>query len=247
MNSYSNLSFMLLLTIFGLGANTILAQEKIQHLSAARVTIDEDILAALVDEPCRHFEAARDHFVAGRFPQAAANLRTSTAYLRLEAARANAAGRARLEASRRELLDVAAATERGGLQSVDTLHQVFARAHYALASHHCVKSAHRCCRPATFDDQGEMRRAGQDLRAASIHLDRGLRWAGTDWDEETQRMLSMSELASLKLIRQDAGPQDEAQRLIHSIHGKLESLTGRKIMLARPLTPEDKTGPSIFR
>lgn len=240
------LSRLILSTIaVAFGVTTTVAQEQIQRLPPVQITIDEDILVAFVDEPCRHFEAARDQFIARQYPQAAEHLRKASAYLRLEAARGSVPGRAALNASVRELQAMALAVERGQVRSVDTLQQTFARAHYALASHHCIKSAHRCCRPATFADEQEMTRTGHDLKSATRHLSRGLLWAGNEQDKETQQALSAAQVTADKLIRQDGGSQTDVERTIHRLHGKLEGLTGRKIMLAEPLTPSD--APSIFR
>ncbi|MFV1968313.1 MAG: hypothetical protein ACC628_23050, partial [Pirellulaceae bacterium] len=220
-----------------LGASTMLADEPIQRLPPARIVIDEDILEAFVDEPCHHFEAARDAFVANRYPQAAEHLRKATAYLRLEAARASDSDRAALDASVRALQATALAVNHGQVRAVERLYEAFARAHLALANHHCIKSAHRCCRPGTFSDKREMSRTGHDLKAATMDLSRALRWAGDKPDKETQQLLDASQRAADKLIQQEGGSQVDVQRAIHRLHGKLENLIGRKIMLAQPLTP----------
>ncbi len=230
------------------GRNTIVAQEPIQPRPSTKITFDEDILTTLIEDTCHHFEAARDQFIKRQYPKTAEHLRTASANLRLEAARASHQERAVLNASVRELQAIAVAVERDQIRSVEALEQTFARAHFALASHHCVESAHRCCQPATLVDKDEMIRAGRDLRAAAIHVERGLRWTGDDSDEETKKALRASQLAAENLIRQESGPQNDAQRVIHRLHTKLEALTRRKIMLARPLTREDdQRGPSIFR
>ncbi len=224
------------------------AQDNLQRLPPRQISIDEDILAAFIDEPCNQFEAAQDRFVAGQFREASEHLRKASAYLRLEAARGDAQDEATLHASVRELQALSVATERGDVPSVNTLQQAFARAHYALAAHHCVKTAHRCCRPATFADKQEVSRAGHDLRAAAIHLERGSQWAGTKLDEETELALQAAKKTADNLLQRGTRSQNEIQQTIHNLHGKLEKLTGRKITVARPLTPDDdKEGPSVFR
>ena len=249
MPSFRQLALLsLLAAAVTLGGTRIVAQQPTLPRQPTKVSIDESILAAFVDEPCRHFEAARDQFVARQFPRTAEHLRTASAYLRLEAARADAQQRAALDASVRELQRLAVGVERNQVRSVETLQAAFAQAHYALASHHCVKSAHRCCRKSTFADKDEMIRAGHDLRAATIHVERGLQWAGEDSDEETRNDLLASQLTAQALIRNEGGSQNDMQRILHRMHGKLENLTGRKIRIARPLTPgDDRSGPSIFK
>jgi len=249
MRSFQRLTqFTLLAAVVVLNAQTTAAQERLRRLPPTTITIDEDALAAFVDEPCRHFEAARDQFLARKYHQAAKHLRTAAAYLRLELARADKQSRTALEASMRELQSLATATERGKIESVEKLKQAFARAHYALASHHCVQTAHRCCQAEEIALKVGLTRAGHDLRAAAIHLERGSQWAGKELDKETRKTLQLSRAAAKALIERKAPTQSSIQRSIHSLHKKLESLTGRKILLARPITPDSNEGaPSIFR
>ncbi len=119
---------------------------------------------------------------------------------------------------------------------------------FPLARHHCIKSSHRCCRPETFQDKQELARAGSDLKAATVHFNRGSLWAGSELDEETRNLIAGAQLTADQLIQQDTGSQSDVQHTIHALHGKLEKISGLKIMLAQPLPPEeDKSGPSIFR
>ncbi len=229
------------------GTTTTVAQEQLTRLPSETIAIDEDILAVFVDEPCRHFEAARDLFSTGQLLPAADHLRTASVFLRLEGARATPEGKAGIDAAVDDLQRLALAIQNNQVQSPNVLDQAFARAHYALASHHCIKSSHRCCRVATFENQEERTRAGHDLNAATVHLERGLRWAGEDMDEKTRNSLKASRLAAGQLINQAGGSQTNVQRVIHGLHRKLEGLTGRKIMLAQPSTGEDKLGPPLFR
>jgi len=245
-NQLSHLTWSLIAV--AVGVTTAVAQEQQRRLPSATVTIDEDILAAFIDEPCHHFEAARDRFVAGGTKQAAEHLQTAAAFLQLEAARAMPEGKAALDASIAELRRLTAAVQNNQIESVQVFEQAFARAHYALASHHCIKSAHRCCRPETFQDKQESARAGWDLKAAAIHFNRGSLWDGNELDEETRNLISGAQLSADQLIQQDSSPQSEIQHTIHALHGKLEKVSGLKIMLAQPLPPEeDENGLSIFR
>jgi len=223
-------------------------EEALRETLVTQIAVDEDILAAFVDEPCRHFEAARDKFILGENQQVAQHLRIGSAFLQLESARARADGKLALKASVSELQSLADAVENNQVQTVQVLQQAFARAHYALAGHHCINSAHRCCRPATFQDKQELARTGWDLKAAAIHLNRGALWAGGELDEETRNLIAGGQLTADQLIRQDIGSQSDVQHTIHALHGKLEKISGLKIMLAQPLPPEeDKSGFSNFR
>ncbi len=238
----------LLVTAVATGTATTVAQEQLRRLPPITVTINEDILAAFVDEPCHHFEAARDQFVAGDLKQAADHLHTAAAFLRLEAARATPDGKAALDASIAEIGRLTLAVQNKQVESVQVLEQAFARAHYALASHHCIKSSHRCCRPATFQNKQELARAGLDLQAAAIHLGKGALWAGDELDEETRSLFADAQLTANQSIRQDSRSSSDVQRTIHALHRKLEKVSGLKIMLAQPPPPEEnESGSSIFR
>ena len=228
-------------------APATVAQQQLPHVPPTQVTIDEDILAAFVDEPCHHFEAARDRFLTGDSKQASEHLRTAAAFLRLDAARAAPDGKAALRASIAELGRLAGAVEDGRIDTVQVLQQAFARAHYALAGHHCVKSAHRCCRPATFQDKQESARAGRDLKAATVHLNKGAWWSGGELDEQTQELLERAQLTADHLIRQRGSSRNEVDRNIRALHGKLEEFSGLKIMLAPPLSEDRHLAPSILR
>lgn len=222
------------------------AQNKIRRLPPIQIAIDEDILAEFVDEPCRNFEAANDAFAHGENSQAAQHLRVAMAFLRLESARATADGKTALDASVLELQRLAVAVEDNQVRTVDVLQQAFARAHFALAGHHCIKSAHRCCQPSAFHDKQEMNRMGRDLNAAAIHLERGTLWAGSGLDEETQKALDATQFSAERLQVGEA-PQSEVVHAIRSVRDRLEKVTGRKIMLAPAVAGDDKLGPSIFR
>ncbi len=220
---------------------------QIVRLPPAQVTIDEDILASFVDEPCHHFERARDRFLAGDTKAAAHELRTAAAFLELEAARATAAGSMALEASVNDLERLAGGVETAEVRSVDVLQRAFAGAHRALACHHCIKTAHECCRPATFLDKVAMARAGEDLQASVIHLKQAAQWSGEALDVETLKALDASERVSAKLINKQDTARQETFRTIRLLGKRLEAITGRTIMIAPPLTDDNRLAPSIFQ
>lgn len=236
-----------LVTMLGIRPHEAVAQQELRRLPATQIAIDEDILTAFVDEPCRNFEAARDSFVGGDNKQAAHNLRTASAFLRLEASRAAADGKVMLDASVRELQRLAVAIENDQIRTVEALQQAFARAHYALAGHHCIKSAHRCCQPAAFENEHSTKHIGHDLNAAAAHLKRGAFWTGSEPDAELLSALNTAHLSAAQMIRTGEAQQDEVTRAIRSVRDRLEKITGRKIMLAPPVAADDKLGPSIFR
>ncbi len=230
-----------------LGASTAFAQEEFKPLKPAKIEIDEDILAFFIDKPCHHFEAARDSFVRGKVKQTAEHLRHAVAYLRLEAARATPNGKTALETSIAELNRLADVVEKKQVKSVRTLEQAFARAHYALSGHHCIKSNHRCCQVATFQDKQEIARTGQDLKAATFHFRKGAEWEYGKLDEETLKLLEKTKISANQLIQKKHGTRREVRKNIHVIHDKLEKVTGLKFNIAPSKIAEDDAGPSLFK
>lgn len=240
-----SLSHVAVLTIAVTGFSSTLAAQTVGR-RPLQITVSEDVLAAFVDEPCHHFEQARKQFLERNQSAAADELRTAAAFLKLESARATPHGKSLIEISIRELEQLATSIERGRVESVRSLEQAFARAHFSLAEHHCVKSAHRCCRPATFSDKQKLKRAGHDLKAASVHLRRGKYWGGGELDEATQKILAEAERSAGGLIENGHGSQSGVTRSIHSVHRRLEAFTGRKISIAPPMAVDDNLGPRIF-
>jgi len=212
-----------------------------------QITIDEDILAVFVDEPCDHFQRARDTYLAGDAKVSAKELRTAAAYLRLEAARATPEGHNDLESSIRELQQLADAVENHQVPSVQRLERAFARAHLALANHYCLNSARRGCQTETLRTQQDRTRARQDLKAAVANLRHGLRWTGDVPDVQLGRTLDTSQTTAGRAGQPEEGSPTELMRVVQSLRAKLEELTGRKIMLAQPPAKQDPFGASVFR
>jgi hypothetical protein len=229
-----------------------LAQDDMSRLPPTQITIDSAILASFTDEPCHHFEQARTRLAASDPAQAAQHLRVGAAFLKLEAARATPQGREPLATSIQELENLAKAIEEGVVRTSTPLNAAFVRAHYALAGHHCIKASHRCCQVESQHQANSQHiqrglRAGQDLRAASKHLERASWWARQEIDAETADVLQKSQLAADTLSSNAPQAHTNATQAIIGLGAKLEKLTGRKIMLAPQVTEADDLGPSIFR
>ena len=237
----------LLVTISAAQLHAASAQEEIRRLPPTRIAVDEDILAAFVDEPCRNFEDAREAVSRGENKRAAHYLRVAAAFLRLEATRATAEGSLMLDMSIRELQHLALSIDNNQIPELAVLKPAFARAHYALAGHHCIKSAHHCCPPAAFENKAAMNRVGHDLNAAATHLNRGAIWVDREPDDETLDVLNAAEFSAQRLIKSGQAPQGEVARAIRSVRDKLEDFTGRKILLAPPMAGYDQFVPSTLR
>lgn len=210
----------------------------------SKILVDADILSAFAEKPCEEFCAARDQYLAGDYVKAAGHLRTASAFLQLEAARADIRSRSELEGSIRELTQLARKLENGEVRAFDVLRQAFERAHIALAGHYVFASSLRCCQLETPHKQRDATATGLELRAASTHFEHAAMWRGDEVDEESQRSLDAARRAAEQLIDSgDLAPLTtqnryrlltDTQRRIGQLHRTLEKFTGRKIQLARP-------------
>lgn len=234
------------LLTYGVAICSVTALAQPAQVSKPQVIIDEDVLATFVDEPCRHFERARDCLLKKDRQGTANHLRIGAAFLKLQEARAVAQGKKLLSASIHELEQLAVVVENKRLPKVEDLQQAFARAHYALAGHHCIKSAHRCCRTSSDVDKKELRRAGQDLKAAGVHLKLGSLWEGTEPDAKTRAALSDTWGSANDLMLGAPGSQNRASRIIGKLRERLENVTGRKIGVA-PVPTTGSFGRAIPR
>lgn len=126
------------------------SQELLERLPAVKIQIDEALLDALVDEPCHRFEAAYLDLESGHVESAARHLTIGATYLRLELARADATHRSGLHEVASELESLGTYVRLGRIKDPNTLRPVFARAHFALSTQHCIASSHRCCDPESF-------------------------------------------------------------------------------------------------
>lgn len=221
-------------------------QEHIGHHAASKVLVDTDILAAFVNKPCENFQSAREQFLSGNNTKAAGFLRTASAYLRLEAARAEATSRVAIENSVRDLEQLASAVEKGEIHAYSELQRVFVEAHVALASHHCVQSDSCCCQLEKDGAAGDVTCVCRELNAASIHLEQAAMWRDGELAKLSQPILegkpvtAMQSMAFSDSMNMQSKNENRSQFLssmkqrIGNLHQKLEAFTGRRIQLARP-------------
>ncbi|WP_430454421.1 hypothetical protein [Rhodopirellula europaea] len=227
-------------------ASSALGQEHAGHHAANKVVVDADILSAFVNKPCENFQLARKHFLSGNNKKAASSLRTALAFLRLEAARADAISQVAIEKSVNDLKLLASAVERGEVQAYSELQRAFVEAHVALASHHCVQSDTCCCQLEKDGADGDVTCVCRELNAATIHLEQATMWRNGKLAELVQptydeshfaEMESMGFSNSMATHKKDANQNrflSNMKQRIGSLHQKLEAFTGRKIQLARP-------------
>tara|TARA_R110002049_G_scaffold288534_2_gene471134 strand:- start:25536 stop:26327 length:792 start_codon:yes stop_codon:yes gene_type:complete len=221
-------------------------EHNLHHAASKGVLVDTDILAAFVNKPCENFQSAREQFLSGDNTKAAGFLRTAAAYLRLEAARADAASRVAIENSVRDLEQLASAVEKGEIRAYSELQRVFVEAHVALASHHCVQSDSCCCQLEKDGVNGDVTCVCRELNAATIHLEQATMWRNGELAELSQSILEDTpgtEMHSMSLSESMIGQNNDENRnrilsnmkqRIGNLHQRLEAFTGRRIQLARP-------------
>ena len=117
------------------------------------------------------FHDAREKFLKKEYQNAAAEIRRSAAFLDEEAKLATDARKKALIASARELDQLADREGKGAVHSVQELERAFARAEHALAGYYHSKALESWYGKAVPD-------AGRNLKAAAVHLENALNWAG---------------------------------------------------------------------
>jgi hypothetical protein len=162
-----------------------------------------------LEEPDRYFQNAFSDCKEGRPKEAARNIQRAATLLKIEAAGASKQQREPLESAifGLELLADEVAADR--VKTADVLAQAFARAHCRMAQFHEQQANMELARDDYFA-------AGQELQAASHHLDHGFRWAGAMGSQELATLVQgASSVAGQLLAGADAtaaGPARDAVR-----------------------------------
>jgi hypothetical protein len=179
--------------------------------------VEEDVTLILLDEADEHFQKGREGFLKKDVKAAAQEIREGAAFLRLEAGRATAGGKKALLAAVRDLGKLADGVERGTVAAVKELDAVFARAHQALARHHHLKAAAAWGKNAA-------RHAGQDLKAAAIHLEHAAAWVGKKGEAGVAEAVKGARLVSGKLIEGAGWVPAEVGKGLEAIGKEIEKI-----------------------
>jgi len=131
----------------------------------------EDAIIALANQPGAHLAEARKNHESKRWKEAARELRTATAFMELEAARAEGKAKQGLDASSQRLKKLANDIDAGIAVTTEALDKEIAAASKALAVHHNAKATENWVKK-------EYRAATQDLKAASDYVMKAASWAG---------------------------------------------------------------------
>lgn len=189
------------------------------------IIIERRIGLLFVQEPDRYFQKAAEAYKAGKNKIAAAEIRRAATILKLEAAAAEREDRAPLEGAIFDLEVLAKEVAGGRLKSEQTLNRLFALAHYHMARFH-ERQADKEWK--ADDAEG----AGEELRAASHHLEHGFAWAGQPEAEGLAAALDiLSSTAGNLLGNADVATADQ-------VAGAVAGLTRQLAALSKQVKPD---------
>ena len=173
----------------------------------------------------KQFHKARENFLKKDYQNAAAEIRQGAAFLKKEAEQATGEGRQALLASAEELGQLADRERKGAVNSVQELERAFARANHALAKSYHGKASESWARKAVSE-------AGQDLKAAAVHLENALNWAGQHLEAGRVQAIREGKQIGEKMEKGGAWVDSEVRKGIEDI-GKEIDETGHKIGLLK--------------
>jgi hypothetical protein len=123
----------------------------------------------IVDAPQRHFLAARASLKRKDAKGAAAHIRKAAAFIKLEAGRTTAEGKAALDDSSKELTELASSIEKGTVTDASKLADSFAKAQDAMAKSHYLKAAEGWAKR-------DYASVSAELKAAAKHVENAAAW-----------------------------------------------------------------------
>ncbi|MEZ6062135.1 MAG: hypothetical protein R3C19_17485 [Planctomycetaceae bacterium] len=184
---------------------------------APTFVIEEDVWVRFVEEPSDHMKRAHENFLKKDFKAAAHDLWLAGGFL--HAAASNAVGDARtaLTASAREIDQLAKDVEAGGVKSVTTLENAFARAEHALAHHH-----HTMAKTAIRNQRG--RTGGHYLRSATNHVENAARWTGHKLEAGAEATANGVRMVAGRLVEGTGFVPDEVGKGVTWVGTEIEKL-----------------------
>jgi hypothetical protein len=197
---------------------------KIESMKPApgKIAVEEDILLVFVDEPTHHFGLARDSFMKHDYKTSASEIRKGAGYLKLEMGRATTEGQRALYDAVVNLSKLSDEVEQGTVTSVDKLDKVFAHAEQALAFHHELKAKE-------YWAAQDHKKAGQDLKAASMHLENSMKYSGEKVETATQNTIKDAHDMGQKLVEGTGYVADKVGKAMQDLGKKIEE-AGKKMM-----------------
>lgn len=187
----------------------------VEQVAPGKVLVDEEILSGFVDEPNHHFGLARESFLKKDYAKASAELLKGASFVKLESTRATGDAQRMLHDAVVRLAELAEAVKNGSVTSVDKLDNEFAHAEQALAYHHEVKAQE-------YWKAENHKSAGQDLKAASKHLENSMKYAGERAEIDTKTVIKDANDLGQKLVEGTAEAADMVGKGMQDLGVKIE-------------------------
>ncbi len=169
----------------------------------------------------KQFQKARESFLKKDYQNAAAEIRQGAAFLDKEAEQAAGEGKQALLASSDELKQLADRERKGAVNSARELEQAFARANHALAKYYQSRASESWARRAVSD-------AGQDLKAAAVHLEKALGWADYRWEGENRATIEAAKNIGEKMKEGGGWVEAEVRKAMEGIEKGIDE-AGQKM------------------
>lgn len=150
--------------------------------------IFEEVWFFFNDKPEEHFIKAKADFDNKALSDAAMEVRTAEAYVKLDVPRASVPAKSRIKQTVGWLEDLAKKMDKGTAVSDVEMQQVFGRVHDVLADDHYQRAA-------SFWQSRELIKAGQEMDAAALHFRHGARWLGQSIDDDAPMLQALHENA----------------------------------------------------
>ena len=203
------------------GDSTVIAAPT-QQVAPGKVIVDEEILIGFVDEPNHHFGLARESYLKKDYAKASTEMLKGAGFVKLEATRATGDAQRMLSDAVIRLAELAQDVKGGSVASVDKLDAAFAHAEQALAYHHEVKAQE-------YWKAENHKSAGQDLKAASMHLENSMKYAGEKTEADTKAIMKDASDFGQKLIEGTAQAADKTGKAMQNLGTKIEEWGKRMI------------------
>jgi serine protease Do len=169
----------------------------------------------------QEFHKAHDNFLRKDFKDAAREIRQGVALFKRDADQATGEGKQQLEASIKDLNELADRVDKGVVTSVNELDQSFVRADHALSKNYHLKSSESW-------NKRDLSEAGKDLKAAASTLERTLAWAGHRWEAGTEAAIKEAMKTGEKLEKETGWVASEVKKDIDALGREIEN-AGHKI------------------
>jgi hypothetical protein len=191
------------------------------------LSVDEDAWVEYMDEQVheQYFLQAREALAKNDLKGAARQLGFGVLYMRMEGGRATGAVKPILKQSELTLKHIADGLKSGAVPSLTALDSVYARANFALATHHYLKAKENWVDRASNV-------VGHDLKAAANELQFAIVWSGQTLSESTKQTLYDVSVVGESMADNSDYNNDDVDKSIATM-GQQVDLVGKSPLFAK--------------